>query len=327
MSRAADPTLKALVLDVTGGARVSSVQQVQSLWSGYGEIVRVSVEGADVASVIGKRVRWPTEAHHPRGWATSRSHDRKVRSYAVEACFYQDYAAACDDNCRVPRLLAEAHDDEGVLLVLEDLDAAGFDARRVKVSAEELRACLTWLASFHAAFLGQAPRGLWETGTYWHLETRPDELAALGDTPLARAAPELDRRLRESAFQTLVHGDAKLANFCFTDDGARVAAVDFQYVGAGPGIKDVAYFLGSCLDEEACAREQESLLDLYFDALSKALRARSVRVDVGALLRDWRALYPVAWTDFYRFLAGWSPGHWKVHAYTRRLAREVLAAL
>ena len=49
--------------------------------------------------------------------------------------------------------------------------------------------------------------------------------------------------------------------------------------------------------------------------------------DVHALEADWRALYPVAWTDFSRFLQGWSPGHWKLHRYTARLEREVLASL
>lgn len=36
-------------------------------------------------------------------------------------------------------------------------------------------------------------------------------------------------------FQTFVHGDAKLANFCFGSN--NVAAVDFQYVGKGIGVK------------------------------------------------------------------------------------------
>ncbi|MFT5128254.1 MAG: hypothetical protein ACI8W8_001863, partial [Rhodothermales bacterium] len=50
-------------------------------------------------------------------------------------------------------------------------------------------------------------------------------------------------------------------------------------------------------------------------------------VDANALEAEWRALYPLAWTDFFRFLQGWSPGHWKIHGYSQRLAREVLASL
>jgi thiamine kinase-like enzyme len=123
-----------------------------------------------------------------------------------------------------------------------------------------------------------------------------------------------------------VNGDAKLANFCFSDDG-RVAAVDFQYVGGGCGMKDVAYFLGSCLCEDECERQEAALLDYYFRALEAALETRAKQVDFSALEANWRDLYPVAWTDFFRFLQGWSPGHWKIHRYSERLAREVLEIL
>ena len=117
-----------------------------------------------------------------------------------------------------------------------------------------------WLAHFHATFMGETPDGLWEVGSYWHLDTRPDELEALDDVHLKQAAGEIDALLRAARFQTFVHGDAKLANFCFSEDGTQVAAVDFQYVGGGCGMKDVAYFIGSCLYEEDCERHEAALL-------------------------------------------------------------------
>jgi len=117
-----------------------------------------------------------------------------------------------------------------------------------------------------------------------------------------------------------VHGDAKVANFCFGDGG--VAAVDFQYVGCGCGMKDVAYFLGSCLEEDDGEQHAARLLDRYFVHLSAAIaddpRARAVEA-------EWRPLYPVAWADFHRFLAGWAPTHHKIHRYTEQLTRLALA--
>ncbi|MEC7724282.1 MAG: phosphotransferase, partial [Planctomycetota bacterium] len=122
--------------------------------------------------------------------------------------------------------------------------------------------------------------------------------------------------------RTLVHGDAKVANFCFGSDG--VAAVDFQYVGGGCGVQDVAYLLSSCLDDDACELHAERHLDTYF----AALRARVADdVDGPALELAWRGLYPAAWADFHRFLVGWAPDHWKIHRYTRRMTREALARL
>ena len=213
------------------------------------------------------------------------------------------------------------------IMVMEDLDASGFSGRRSQVTHAELDACLVWLANFHATFMGERPEGLWETGTYWHLDTRPDELAALDDGPLKTAAATIDRQLADSPFQTFVHGDAKLANFCFSEDGRRAAAVDFQYVGGGCGMKDVAYFISSCLHEDESEAMEAELLDMYFGLLADALDRVGNTLDVAALERDWRALYPVAWTDLYRFLQGWSPGHWKLHRYSERLAREVLESL
>lgn len=322
-----DAELEAVVLKAAGARAMLDTQVVQSLWSGYGHIVRCNLEGGTQPSVIVKHVRWPDQRDHPRGWTSDLSHERKLQSYRIETTWYDRYAQECSDACRVPRCLAlETRTDE-TIIVLEDLDASGFAGRRQHVNEGEIDACLSWLANFHATFMGERPEGLWETGTYWHLATRPDEFGALEDGPLKAAAVAIDRRLTNSPFQTLVHGDAKLANFCFSSDGRQAAAVDFQYVGGGCGMKDVAYFISSCLDEDESERLAPELLDRYFELLKGALVRSGKSVDFAALEEDWRALYPLAWTDFYRFLQGWSPGHWKLHRYSERLACEVLEVL
>jgi Ser/Thr protein kinase RdoA (MazF antagonist) len=264
-------------------------ERIQSLWSGYGELYRARLDGVPV---VVKEVRPPNE--------DSVSHRRKVRSYEVELEFYRTYAPR--SAARVAKLI------RGVpgLLVLEDLDAAGYPRRRVR----DIDVCLAWLADFHRSFLNVAPIGLWEQGTYWHLSTRQEELLATSDPALREAAPILDARLRAAKHKTLVHGDAKLANFCFGDAG--VAAVDFQYVGAGCGMSDVAYFL-SCFD----AVDSAAHLDTYFRYLDAA----------GELEREWRALYPIAVLDFYRFYAGWSPGGYANDRAGQRFVRAHLAKL
>ena len=297
----------------------------------YGQIVRCFLDGSGdgdaPSSVIVKHVQWPAQRSHPRGWTTDRSHARKLRSYQVETVWYERYAQGCGDGCRVPACLAVTEPRDGVLLVLEDLDASGFPDRRQRVGQAELDACLSWLANFHATFLGEHPDGLWEVGTYWHLDTRPDELDALDDGPLKSAAESIDHLLSSARFRTLVHGDAKLANFCFRADGQAAAAVDFQYVGGGCGMKDVAYFISSCFDEDESERQAPVALDRYFALLRAAIARNGRSVDVAALEAEWRALYPVAWTDFTRFLHGWSPGHWKLHSYSARLTNDVLRNL
>lgn len=327
MDEPLDPDVIDAVLGATGAGRIARAELVQELWSGYGRILRCHIEAADVSSVIVKHVRWPDERDHPRGWATDRSHERKVHSYRVETHWYAHHAPRCGPRSRVPACRARQARPDGMLLVLEDLDAAGFGGRRHRVEAHDLDACLTWLAEFHATFLHERPDGIWPTGTYWHLATRPDELETMGDTALRAGAAEIDRRLSAARFQTFVHGDAKLANFCFADDGGSAAAVDFQYVGGGCGMKDLAYFVASCFDETECERVVPQVLDRYFDQLRSALAVRRPTVDADALEGEWRAMFAFAWVDFVRFLHGWSPGHWKLHAYSARLEAAVLGSL
>ncbi|MDQ8200238.1 phosphotransferase [Pelagicoccus enzymogenes] len=302
-------------------------ETLQSLWSGYGKIARYAVSGADVESVVVKLVRIPSEVDHPRGWHSNFSQERKIRSYEVEAAWYRGLASKCDAHCRIPACFATAAEGSEVMIALEDLDASGFTGRKDRASVQEMKQCLAWLASFHARHMGQTAGGLWPKGTYWHLDTRPDELEALSDLPLKRAAKEIDRILDGCQFKTLLHGDAKLANFCFDEARQGVAAVDFQYVGGGCGMKDVAYFVGSCLSDTECERFESELLDAYFGFLVEALERYGSKVSGERIESEWRPLYPVAWTDFHRFLKGWSPGHWKVHSYSERLSREVLSNL
>ncbi len=273
--------------------------RIQSLWSGYGEIFRVVLTGGARETAIVKWVKPPSRVRPDE----ERSHARKCRSYDVEMAWYRGRAKECDTACRAPTLLAHQSSKEEKIFVLEDLDAAGFPARCRDPNARESEACLSWLAAFHARFLFAKPEGLWKSGTYWHLQTRPDELARVKDEALRRAAPDIDRKLSECAFQTLVHGDAKPANFCFASDGDAVAAVDFQYVGGGCGMKDVAYFL---YDETTDPTVEAKQLAFYFDRLRAALALRDDVVDAEALEREWRALYYFAKLDFFRFLAGWS---------------------
>jgi len=312
--------IDSLVQSTWPNAAVDSMDLVQGLWSDYGAIVRVSLSASDKhpSSFVAKVVVPPNESSHPRGWNTDASHQRKLKSYAVETRFYEHYAVQCKEDCAVAACYASDVNDDGVTLFLEDLDV-DFPVRHSSLSVAEAEVCLKWLAAFHALFMGSRDDAVWPTGTYWHLDTRQDELAAMEDGELKQAAQKLDTVLNSTEFRTLLHGDAKVANFCFSDDGDAVSAVDFQYTGHGCGMRDVAYFLGSCLDQESLQAHEDELLDMYFNALGNRFPAMRA-----ALEKEWRPLYAVAGADFHRFLAGWSPGHTKLTAYSGELVKQAL---
>ncbi len=316
------------VIKTAGSAEdIFEIETIQNLWSGYGKIIRFGLRGSHLKSVVVKHVRLPEGGSHPRGWNTDLSHERKLKSYKVETAWYRQWGNQCDESCRIPKCLALEKIGDEVLMVLEDMDEAGYPERLSSVTWENIETGIDWLANFHATFLHEKPENLWQVGTYWHLDTRAEEWGIMKNGGLKQSAKMIDEKLSNSPFQTFVHGDAKLANFCFSEDGQKVAAVDFQYVGGGCGMKDLAYFIGSCLYEDDCEQLEEQLLDTYFEKLRKALKQKNKLVDADALEKDWRELYPVAWTDFHRFLKGWSPDHWKINSYSERLSREVVAKL
>lgn len=281
------------VLSHTGARAVTQTRRLQSLWGGYGELLRLHLAGGPVASVILKQVI------PPEGVQESVADRRKRRSYEVEQAWYLDGARRCDSECRV----ASCYAAESSLLLLEDLQNAGFHPGRPPLG-EQVRAGLHWLANFHARFLGPPPPGLWDQGSYWHLETRREEWLRMPPGSLKDAAAPLDELLRGARYQTLLHGDSKPANFCWNDQG-QASAVDFQYVGPGCGIRDTAYFLDCCLGESGCESQADDWLDYYFTVLRQAIEQQGHSIDLSELEREWRSLFPVAWSDFCRFEQGW----------------------
>lgn len=120
-----------LILQACDASSLRVGAKIQTLWSGYGEIVRLHLEGCNRPSVVVKHVKFPEEAEHPGGWNTDRSHTRKVKSYQVETHWYQNYST--NQSCRIPACLAACSYGDEMLIVLEDLDVAGYDQRRYKL--------------------------------------------------------------------------------------------------------------------------------------------------------------------------------------------------
>lgn len=311
-----EETSNQIILRATGARAVQRIETIQNLWSGYGQIYRAHLIGGELASVIVKHVHPPALQTHPRGWNSKLAWQRKLKSYEVEAHWYQHWSQRC--AARVPACHLTKQLAPQSWLILEDLDDSGFRLRHSTLDRKGCEICLEWLAAMHAGFIGCDHDKLWDTGTYWHLRTRPQEYAAMPAGPLKRSATAVDSILSACRYQTILHGDAKVANFCFHANKPEVAAVDFQYTGRGCGVKDVAYFLGSCMDNNALETQAAALLDHYFVALRSHLAGGPH--DADALEREWRDLYPLAWTDFYRFMAGWMPGHRKINQYTRQMA-------
>lgn len=292
------------------GGKLEGFEIIQDLWSGYGVLVRIN---SDTGAFVIKQIKFPESVSHPKGHHSAFAHERKKHSYQVEMNFYANYQMH-RDLAYTPRYVAHQNSLNDNYLILEDLKTQGYLSLS-SINKDQIISCLKWLAGFHIQYLNHDPTNLWTTGCYWHLETRPQEFETMQDGPLKKYAELVNKKLNDAKFQTILHGDAKLANFLFKTD--RVSAVDFQYCGRGSGVKDLAYFLSSIYSDEELFNHESEVLDVYFNELRKLGASHE-------LVSEWKSLYPYAWFDFYRFLAGWAPDHYKINDYIKSQMNRVL---
>ncbi|MFD6857272.1 phosphotransferase [Rhodococcus sp. NPDC060090] len=203
-------------------------------------------------------------------------------AYRGEVRFYTDLAATV--AVRAPRChFAALGDDGNFTLLLEDLaPARQGDQIRGCTPVEALDAVRN-LADLHA------PR--WNDADLLGLEWlgRPDEaqarmlselygpavdtfVADLGDllddsdTDTLRSCVDATERwmtARSERF-TVLHGDYRLDNLMFPDDGAPgVTAVDWQTITLGLPARDLAYFLGTSLPPALRRDHEHHLVTAY----------------------------------------------------------------
>lgn len=314
-------------------ASLEKVAVLQTLWSGYGEVARYRSRNNHTQFVV-KVINLNAVAAHPRGWNGEQSHQRKVTSFNVERAFYQHFGPLTNKHCYTPKLLAQDSSDNQILLVLEDLDNSGFSTRLTQADDTSLTIATRWLAEFHGRFMADGQpysckhiETLWPIGTYWHLATRHNELAAMPQSELKANAGLIAQQLQQATYKTLVHGDAKFQNLCFDLTTQQVAAVDFQYVGPGVGVQDLAYLAASCLNQTKLEQYGDSLLNQYLAELERVLSRHNSAIEFDLLSAEYQRLYPLAWADYYRFLLGWNPNSVKITTYMADMAQRGLTAL
>jgi hypothetical protein len=282
------------------------VRNICRLWGGMGYVYSLSL--ADNTIVV-KRVS-PLSPNKRK----SLSDRRKADSYEVEANFYENLANYLlqERGLDIPQPLHVERDD-GITICMSKVHGCvrGIDE-------DETRVVLQWLATLHAASWGikadeaVEEYGLQPIGTYWHLDTRPDEYSSIRNSGwegrLKRAARAIDERLKRDKMQCCVHGDAKDANmlFYFKDsiqrkDNLRVSMYDFQYCGKGPPTKDLAYFF--CV---AAHDNSSDYVVYYHNELLKRLESGAYR----PTLEELNDSLQLSYCDWARFMAGW--GFWGI---------------
>jgi thiamine kinase-like enzyme len=192
------------------GLQLRSIEIIQSLWAGYGEICRVhavpagsSSPSQDPQSYILKLVTPPPTRADDEG------HTRKILSYRVEQYFYTHLAPQMPAYIPIASCLSsmnEHHAENTSLtaMLLSDLrhkyPVAG--EKRSSLNETQVHAALNWLSSFHGFWWPRAKslnttslvlpplqevqrsdlnkeRSVWLNGGYTYLSTRRTEYTTL----------------------------------------------------------------------------------------------------------------------------------------------------
>jgi aminoglycoside phosphotransferase (APT) family kinase protein len=321
-------------------------ETVARLWAGMGYVYRVRVAGRPDRIV--KHVRLPSPQ---RG--LSRGDQRKSDSYHTEANFYEFVVPVLRTRYGVVDLPETYHvrrTPHAIFIVMSYIAGSSATHQRPaeleSLTPTRTRLVLDWLARFHAATWQttsstrnnqQQEETPWQQGqrllqkpmgTYWHLDTRPDEHASMSNKGLEGrlklAARAIHDRLQRDPCQCLVHGDVKEANLLFTRDEAssgeaeRVVLCDFQYCGPGTPSQDLAYFFCSSIEDwdDEGGRRQDVYVSYYLGQLTAYLPPTAKPPSLAALQDslDW------AYCDFQRFMCGW--GTWG-NDLTARVRRKL----
>jgi hypothetical protein len=206
--------------------------------------------------------------------------------FAREVHFYQD--VALNAAAPVPHLYYAALDPgtSAAVLLLEDLTAGRVGDNLAGCTANEAVLAVTQLARFHArwwnhpcldemAWLAPADHEGYADvfQRQWHpfrakLAGRlPPRLEILGERILERLADY--HRWLSSPPTCIVHGDFRLDNLFFADDGSARPLIifDWQVAVHARGITDVAYFAAFCLPVEMRRDIEREFVGHYHAAL------------------------------------------------------------
>jgi hypothetical protein len=258
-----------------------------------GQLARVRIESPDPATPATVIVKLPTA--DPGG----RMIGEMSRVWEREHRFYREVAGQM--NVRIPRALANLADPP--CLILEDLapavpgdHVAGATLDQAERSIDVLArhhanwfehpllASLDWMPGLDDPMVGMIG-AMFDTGWPVFLDRYGDELPARTlrwCEEFVTGIPEWIAGHFDEPI-TMTHGDFRLDNLFFFDDG-DVGVIDWQMSMRAPGQADLVYFCANNLTEAARREHERDLIERYVEGL----HAGGVPSDAVTLDGVWR---------------------------------------
>lgn len=213
---------------------------------------------------------------------------RMFGSYRREVNFYREFSDTC--GLSIPPLIYADIDDEAeqFILIMGDLAPAMPGDQTKGLTIEQTKLALIEAAKLHASHwedptINALP---WLFGAPGTFRIGQNEIEILWDGFRERFADQLEgdtlaigdvliRRFERflydyAAPKCLIHNDFRPDNMAFggPQGGESITVFDWQTVGAGAAMNEIAYFMGGAMVPQVRAAEEEDLLKLYHTTLT-----------------------------------------------------------
>lgn len=268
-------------------ANVSDVEATPIGTGQVGATYRLAITYRDAPASAPETLVAKLPSNDPLSRATGKSH----MTYIRESRFYQLFAGK--KPMPVPDHLFIAFDDEShdFALIMRDLPRHVAGNQLATPSPAEARLAMAAAAAIHAGWWGDPMLDTldWLNGT--RAIPAPLDIEALYtlfwpafcDRYGARVTADM-KRVGDAFMgnikvwsemppspRCLTHGDFRPDNMLFdlADENKPIVIVDWQTVGVGSGVADIAYYLGTALDPALRKAEEASLFALYREKLEE----------------------------------------------------------
>jgi len=222
----------------------------------------------------------------PSTFSANREQGIALGLYVSEVRFYQELAA--HTALRVPTTYYADRADNGDFVVLmEDLSGLRMLDQVEGMSPDEMMHAVRMLADLHGPWWGKVeeldwvpsvvhPRiegfaavfpDLWAATQQRFADRLSPDAVAVGDAVAVHYLSCM-KRLGDRPW-TLLHMDYRCDNFLY-DDGSPdspLVTLDWQSLGRGPGVYDLAYVLGGSVTLDVRRTHEDSFLHAYHDGL------------------------------------------------------------
>lgn len=216
----------------------------------------------------------------------TRSIAQALNCYTLELGWYRELTHAIGVNCPQCLYQESSHDDLDFVLLLEDMAPAKQGDQLAGASIAQIEAALRQAARLHAPYWADSrvreigwlqPKD--SSGSMVRMLLPPlftqfreryaqrlaPDILEMGATFVQRVDKYLDY---VPAAATVQHRDFRIDNILFSPDDSEAHIVDWQTLGVGSGIADVAYLIGTSIaDPKERAKQEQRLVDYYADQL------------------------------------------------------------